>query len=139
MLIQPLLLTRLPPQLPVPKMLQYTKIRPLRLTLPISMNPRGDLMRLFQSMLTLQATTRSSSKKRCSIVTDYVDGESGADPRRMLHEPQVVVHHLSAIVSDLAVEFWALSCCEHFPYGRGRLNESRKVAIGVEEYVRFCL
>jgi hypothetical protein len=42
-------------------------------------------------------------------------------------------------MSDFNPAFWGISFCELFPYGRGGLDEPRKVPIGLHEYLKHCL
>ncbi|KAF1793289.1 hypothetical protein GQ600_2610 [Phytophthora cactorum] len=45
----------------------------------------------------------------------------------------------SSIISDFDKPFWVHAFVELFPFGRGGLDERRKIDIGVEEYIRYCL
>lgn len=51
----------------------------------------------------------------------------------------VAVWRSSSILSDFEPVFWCYAFCEICPFGRGGLDEPRKVEIGIEEYLRYCL
>lgn len=57
----------------------------------------------------------------------------------MLKRDDVVVYRSTDILSDFDPWFWTHAFCELFPFGRGGLDESRQVNIGLDEVLRYCL
>ena len=69
-----------------------------------------------------------------SVITNYVD-----DGLPVAEQAWAVTFRSSEILSDSQREFWSMSFCELFPFGRGGLRERRKTPIGLEAFVRHCL